>query len=311
MTARRPLVTIGGFTKELPSGDTILGGNAGTVTTFSAGDLSPLFTTTETNPTTTPALSFAPVNQAANIVYAGPSSGGSAVPTFRALVAADIPNLSAAKITSGLTNTRVPFFNGTSLVDDGDLNKSGAVLSVGAASGSGEIRSYQIGGDIYYVAVKTASGKSGIFRSNTDFPFYYDTNTGETVVDATFSGAANILLKILGTEKARLNSTGMGVGVSPAAKFHVVSTTEQFRSGYDATHYWNAVTVSGGATTFDGGTGAGFVFAPQVIFNEQVTCLKDVIAGNSSSEGVVLTAPDTTQYRITVNNSGILITTAI
>ena len=39
---------------------------SGTVTNFSAGDLSPLFTTTETNPTTTPALTFGLSNAAAN-----------------------------------------------------------------------------------------------------------------------------------------------------------------------------------------------------------------------------------------------------
>lgn len=68
------------------------GGGSGTVTSFSAGDLSPLFTTSEATSTTTPALSFAQVNQAANIIFAGPGSGGSAAPTFRALVLADFAN---------------------------------------------------------------------------------------------------------------------------------------------------------------------------------------------------------------------------
>lgn len=175
MASRLPLVSIGGILKELPSADTL------------------------------PLSIFG--SQSANLVNASPN-GSSGNPTFRALVPADIPNLPATKITSGLTNTRVPFFNGTSLVDDGNLNKSGAILSVGAASGSGEIRSYQIGGDVYYVAVKTASGKSGIFRSNTDFFVYYDTNTGETVLDATFSGAPNILFNILGTNKGKIDSSG-------------------------------------------------------------------------------------------------------
>lgn len=65
----------------------------GTVTTFSAGNLSPLFTTSVTNPTTTPALSFALSSAAANTVLAGPN-GGSGTPTYRALVAADLPSLS-------------------------------------------------------------------------------------------------------------------------------------------------------------------------------------------------------------------------
>ena len=65
----------------------------GTVTSFSAGNLSPLFTTSVASSTTTPALSFALANAAANRVFAGPN-GGSGAPSFRALVAADIPSLS-------------------------------------------------------------------------------------------------------------------------------------------------------------------------------------------------------------------------
>ena len=39
--------------------------------------------------------------QTANTVFAGPSSGGAVVPTFRALVPTDIPSLPASQITSG------------------------------------------------------------------------------------------------------------------------------------------------------------------------------------------------------------------
>ena len=40
-------------------------------------------------------------NQSANTVFAGPTTGGATIPAFRALVAADIPNLDASKITTG------------------------------------------------------------------------------------------------------------------------------------------------------------------------------------------------------------------
>lgn len=50
--------------------------------------------------------------QTANTVLSGPTSGGAATPAFRALVAADIPNLSASKITSG---TLDPTLGGTGL----------------------------------------------------------------------------------------------------------------------------------------------------------------------------------------------------
>lgn len=70
------------------------GGGSGTVTSFSAGDLSTLFTTSEATPTTTPALTFtATTGIAQNAVLAGPSSGGAGAYSFRALVPADIPTL--------------------------------------------------------------------------------------------------------------------------------------------------------------------------------------------------------------------------
>jgi hypothetical protein len=55
----------------------------GSVTDFSAGDLSPLFTTTEATTTTTPALSFALTNAAATTVF-GRAAGTSGAPTYSA-----------------------------------------------------------------------------------------------------------------------------------------------------------------------------------------------------------------------------------
>jgi hypothetical protein len=68
------------------------GGGGGTVTSVSAGNLSPLFTTAVGSPTVAPSITFALVSQAANLVYASPN-GGAGVPSFRALVSADIPSL--------------------------------------------------------------------------------------------------------------------------------------------------------------------------------------------------------------------------
>jgi hypothetical protein len=47
-------------------------------------------------------LTLAWANQSVNTVLAGPASGGVGAPGFRSLVAADIPNLDAAKIATGL-----------------------------------------------------------------------------------------------------------------------------------------------------------------------------------------------------------------
>lgn len=96
------------ITSDLPTG-------TGTVTSFSAGTLSPLFTTSVATATTTPALTFAITNQNANIVYAGPASGAAAAPTFRSLVALDIPSGGGSPLTTkgdiyvySTVNTRLP-----------------------------------------------------------------------------------------------------------------------------------------------------------------------------------------------------------
>ena len=75
--------------------DSITGGS-GTVTSFSSGNLSPLFTTSVATATTTPALSFILTNQSANTFLGGPTSGGAAAPTFRLLTTADVTGLLVA-----------------------------------------------------------------------------------------------------------------------------------------------------------------------------------------------------------------------
>lgn len=73
---------------------------SGTVTTFSSGNLSPLFTTSVATPGTTPSLSFAQISQSANILYASPN-GSSGVPTFRSVVPADFLSQAANTFLAG------------------------------------------------------------------------------------------------------------------------------------------------------------------------------------------------------------------
>jgi len=57
------------------------GGGSGTVTNFTAGNLSPLFTTAVATSTTTPALSFSLTSAAANTIF-GNNTSGSAAPAY-------------------------------------------------------------------------------------------------------------------------------------------------------------------------------------------------------------------------------------
>lgn len=82
--------------------------NTGTVTSVQVQASNPLQSSTSTASSTTLSTTISFKNQDANLVLAGPATGSAAAPTFRALVAADIPNLSASKITSGtFANDRI------------------------------------------------------------------------------------------------------------------------------------------------------------------------------------------------------------
>ena len=70
----------------------------GTVTSVGLS-LPNIFSVSGTPVTSSGTLSATLASQAANIVFAGPTSGGDAAPTFRSLVAADIPSIAASKIS--------------------------------------------------------------------------------------------------------------------------------------------------------------------------------------------------------------------
>jgi hypothetical protein len=126
--------------------------NSGTVTDFSAGDLAPLFTTTEATTTTTPALSFTLTNAGAN-TYFGNATGGSAAPSYTA----------AGALTTGSDTNIVLTVGGnasTSLLRAASITASWNG-TLGVARGGTNIASYAIG-DILFASGTTTLSKLAI-----------------------------------------------------------------------------------------------------------------------------------------------------
>lgn len=101
----------------------------GTVTSVALA-LPGIFTVTGSPVTTSGTLTATLGTQAANIVFAGPGSGSAAAPTFRALVAADIPSLTGSYASTTLNNL------GTTAVNANLLSGTDATNTIGGSNAS-------------------------------------------------------------------------------------------------------------------------------------------------------------------------------
>lgn len=93
------------------------------------------------------------------------------------------------------------------------------------------------------------------------------TNTGITLlVSDSTAGSGKYNVYASGSSANYMNGK-LSIGVTTAsAKLHVISTTEQFRVGYDASNYYNATVSSAGLVTLAAtGSSAGFNFSSRVL----------------------------------------------
>jgi len=226
----------------------ISGFGSGTVTSFSAGALSPLFTTSVATATTTPSLTFALSTQAANVVLAGPTTGAAAAPTFRSLVAADIPSLAYIP-TTVMTTLGDTIYGGASGVATrlaGNstttkmyLSQTGAAGPVSAAPAWAQIAYADISGTPQLPQTKAAiasnwlrsyDSTTGVFTASQ--PAYGDITAGAiaNTTTATTQTAGDNSTKLATTAyvTSMLNPNfaggiqpyitgGIGAGPSPAA----------------------------------------------------------------------------------------------
>ena len=185
-------------------------GGGGTVTSV-ALSLPSIFTVSGSPVTSSGTLTGSLATQSANLVFAGPSSGSAATPTFRSLVAADIPALSYAPTTGSTSITTL----GT--ITTGTWN--GSVLGA-AYGGTGEAGTltgilYGNGTSAYTVATNSQLlsllGTLGIANGGTGQTSF----TSGQIHYGSFSTSSNLYF----------NGTQLGLGTnSPRSEFTILTT---------------------------------------------------------------------------------------
>lgn len=185
----------------------------GTVTSFSAGTLSPIFTTSVANPTTTPALSFILTNAAAN-TYLGNATGISAAPSYSAAGALTKTNdtnvtltLGGAPTTSLLTATSLTLgWTGVlSLARGGTNADTSAQASNGGIVWSNATQMQILGGTATARQMLQSGSTATPAWSTTTWPA---TSTAGRILYSTFT---NVIGELSTTNSSVLGSTSAGV----------------------------------------------------------------------------------------------------
>jgi hypothetical protein len=162
----------------------------GTLTSVGFADTSttPIYTITNSPITTSGTIDQTLNTQTANTVFAGPTTGSAAQPTFRTLVAADIPSLSATYVTQ----SEVGAVNGVASLDSSGKVPVGQLPSVvmeyeGAWNPNTNTPTLSDGtgtnGNVYYVTALRAAAVPG----NTD-PSMVNFQIGDLVIYSSSVG---------------------------------------------------------------------------------------------------------------------------
>lgn len=204
-----------------PTGPQGPAGPGGSVTSV-ALSMPGIFTVSGSPVTTTGTLTAALANQSANQVFAGPTSGGAAVPGFRALVAADIPSgvgyavpqvaqmKSAGTAASSITLDAAPS-NGNAVLLFLNMSNTGTATAVSSTNTTWtKLKTFTSGGgSIYDLWVGIVSGVGGTIISVTHPNAFCSIAAVEVVKALTPTLGANATAS---TSNSSFRVTGVGVG---------------------------------------------------------------------------------------------------
>lgn len=212
VNARLPVGSNGQFLTVVagaPAWSTVVTG--GTVTSV-ALTMPSIFSVAGSPITSSGTLAVTLATETANTVFAGPTTGGAAIPTFRALVAADIPLIS---LTTGVSGV-LPIANGGTNAS----TAATARTSLGAAASGANSDITSLSG--LTTPLSVAQGGTGQ-STYTDGQLLIGNTTGNTLTKTTLTAGSGITITN-GSGSITLATTGLAATTTKTANYTILST---------------------------------------------------------------------------------------
>lgn len=241
--------------------------------TTTKGILLPKLTTTQMNAISTPATGLVVYNTdstaAGGLMHytgsawgkVGGSGGGGGAGTVTSVAAGYGMNFTTITTTgSVIADSSVLMTKGTTqVVSGGKLYSANQVFN--AQHATNRITLGSVSGQEQYPGIWMTS--AAISLSN--YAFLADISAGVNYVN----GSNGSGLRVSNSDVLRATSTGVGIfATSTSAALHIIRTTEQQRTGYDASNYYSTTVSSTGGVTFNAvGSGSAFTYSDPVIFS--------------------------------------------
>lgn len=240
--------------------------------TTTRGILLPKLTTTQMNAVVSPATGLVIYNTdstaAGGLMHytgsawakVGGSSGGG-TGTVTSVAAGYGMNFTTITTTgSVIADSSVLMTKGTTqVVSGGKLYSANQVFN--AQHATNRITLGSVSGQEQYPGIWMTSAAISL----TNYAFLADISAGVNYVN----GPNGSGLRVSNSDVLRATSTGVGIfATSTSAALHIIRTTEQQRTGYDASNYYSTTVSSTGGVTFNAvGSGSAFTYSDAVTVN--------------------------------------------